>query len=150
VGGYRANVFLEDVLSADAQLRGDLQDLRSPNRLWVVPIRFDLIKRAPNSLHTHNSRITVLLRLHFSPRMAASCRFAAQWKDRRHNMLGHAPNFDIFRGPIDNPTWVENVVGLVKAIEHMERHAAEKPDAYFIFDRKTETVVARVNGKYSG
>lgn len=65
-------------------------------------------------------------------------------------MLGHAPNFDIFRGPIDNPTWVENVVGLVKAIEHMERHAAEKPDAYFIFDRKTETVVARVNGKSSG
>jgi phosphoglycolate phosphatase-like HAD superfamily hydrolase len=59
------------------------------------------------------------------------------------------PYFDIFRGPVDNPVWVENVMGLVKACEHMQRHATEKPDCYFVYDRKADVLMAEIDSRAS-
>ena len=52
------------------------------------------------------------------------------------------PTFDIFKGTLDLPEWIEAVEGLSNARERMLQVAAEKPGKYFIFSVASRSTVA--------
>jgi len=54
------------------------------------------------------------------------------------------PILDIFRGYFGSKDamWVEAIEGLGNAVDRMHVFAAEKPDAYFVFDAHTHKVLA--------
>jgi hypothetical protein len=53
--------------------------------------------------------------------------------------------YEIFRSSRIGPIWVETISDLVRASERMEQLAVEKPDSYFVVDRKSQAVVARID-----
>jgi hypothetical protein len=53
--------------------------------------------------------------------------------------------YEIFRSSRIGPIWVETISDLVKASERMEQLAVEKPDSYFVVDRQSQAVVARLD-----
>ena len=57
------------------------------------------------------------------------------------------PTFDIFYGSPRNKQaiWLETVEGLGMAYELMKEIAAQSPGHYFIFDRRTHTILGSTN-----
>lgn len=57
------------------------------------------------------------------------------------------PFFDIFRGqfPDADVEWIDSVEGLGAARERMQKIAAEKPGAYFVFGAKYGIVFAAID-----
>lgn len=54
--------------------------------------------------------------------------------------------FELFSGrPDSDPLWLETIRGREEAQTTLERHAATKPGAYFIFSTTTYAVVAKID-----
>lgn len=62
-----------------------------------------------------------------------------------HSGGGMPPHiFEIFRGtPEKGGLWLESAIGLDRAIVSMNEFASVRPGEYFIFDTKSNKVVAR-------
>jgi hypothetical protein len=76
---------------------------------------------------------------------SASCKFRAQRKHSEANVPEDQSTYEIFRSSRIGPIWVETISDLVRASERMEQLAVEKPDSYFVVDRKSQAVVARID-----
>jgi hypothetical protein len=54
--------------------------------------------------------------------------------------------FDLFSGASDKDArWLESVEGLSEARERMEHIAAVRPDAYFLYDPLSRSVLAKAD-----
>jgi hypothetical protein len=58
--------------------------------------------------------------------------------------------FDIFMETIGaDELWLEAVLGLVSARQRMEQLAAHSPGHYFLFDVRTNSILARIDSRKS-
>jgi hypothetical protein len=59
--------------------------------------------------------------------------------------------YDIFSGTSENDAvWLEDVVGMERAVERMQAIAAAKPGNYFVFHTQTQAIIANTNKTKAG
>jgi hypothetical protein len=65
-----------------------------------------------------------------------------------HRGLAMDTLYDIFSGTQSDAIWLEAVTGLKEAVSRMEQQARQKPGPYFVFDTRTQRVIASLNSDW--